>query len=159
MEKQLQLVRSEQLESMDVAKVTRKELQELLRETSPNCTVRERVASFQYSNLRQLLLPRNQEFLLWLTLQPDGFFMQAKEEKIKGEKTTGRVSSKQIGEELTTEWKKGEQDEESGSGEGDEGDKSLSSRADDVTRMWPLLCYELAISVDQEERLVQTQKR
>ena len=41
-----------------------------------------------------------------------------------------------------------------------EGDKNnQTAQAFDAPRMWPLLCFELSISVDQEERFMQAHKR
>ena len=150
MEHQLQARRLEGLSSIS----SREDLQHLLLETGPNCVVRERVASFQYEKLRQFLLPRHQEFLLWLFLQPHEFFNKAKELKASmANNKAGRVSSKQIGEELTNEAKK------SGKQNIEEEEDKVSSEASDLERMWPLLCFELLVSVDQEERLMQTQRR
>ena len=152
MEGELQKRRYEGLATVQ----SKEELQQLLHDTGPNCVVRERVASFQYEKLRQLLLPRHQEFLLWLTLQNDAFFSTAKNSKTGTSSVNnkaGRVSSKQIGEELMTEAKK------SGKQNIEEDEDKVSSEANDVERMWPLLCFELLVSVDQEERLVQTQRR
>lgn len=151
MEHALQERRAEELKSLS----SRQDLEELLRETGPNAVVRERVANFQYEKLRQLLLPRHEEFLLWLTLQQDPFFNTAKNAKAGlANNKAGRVSSKQIGEELTNEAKKsGKQNIE------EEDEEKVTSQAHDVERMWPLLCFELLVSVDQEERLTQTQRR
>ncbi len=152
MESELQNRRIEGLATVQ----SKQELQQLLHDTGPNCVVRERVASFQYEKLRQLLLPRHQEFLLWLTLQQDEFFSTAKNNKTATSSVNnkaGRVSSKQIGEELMNEAKKSQKQNI------EEEDDKVSSEANDFERMWPLLCFELLVSVDQEERLVQTQRR
>jgi hypothetical protein len=69
------------------------------------------------------------------------------------------VSSKQIGDELTNGWKT------DGKKKGKPDSQDLAERANptsralDAPRMWPLLCFELSISVDQEERLMQALKR
>jgi len=150
MEEQLQARRLQGLASVS----NKQDLQQLLQETGPNCVVREQVASFQYEKLRQLLLPRHHEFLLWLSLQQEGFFNAAKNSKTAvANNKAGRVSSKQIGEELTNEAKKGRKQNI------EEEDDKVSSEATDVERMWPLLCFELLVSVDQEERLIQAQGR
>lgn len=150
METELQKRRTEGLRDVQ----SKQDLEQLLHDTGPNCVVRERVASFQYERLRQLLLPRHQEFLLWLTLQQDAFFNMAKNKKTNmASNKAGRVSSKQIGEELTNETKKGRKQNI------EEEDDKVSSEANDVDRMWPLLCFELLVSVDQEERFVQAQRR
>ncbi len=46
----------------------------------PNCAVRTEVVEFLCSSLRQLFLPKYQQFLLWLTLQNETFFTAGKEE-------------------------------------------------------------------------------
>jgi hypothetical protein len=86
-------------------------------------------------------------------LQQDAFFNKAKNSKANlANNKAGRVSSKQIGEELTNEAKKSRKQNI------EEEDDKVSSAANDVERMWPLLCFELLVSVDQEERLTQTQR-
>jgi len=150
MEQELQERRLEALNAL----AGTEDLQQFLQETGPNSVVRERVASFQYEKLRQLLLPRYQEYLLWLSLQQDAFFNTAKNNKVNmANNKAGRVSSKQIGEELANEAKKSRKQNI------EEEDDKATSEADDVDRMWPLLCFELLVSVDQEERLIQAQKR
>ena len=76
--------------------------------------------------------------------------------------SSGRVSSKQIGDELTNGWKTEKPDgkKKSKADTPDIGERcNPTSRCLDAPRMWPLLCYELSISVDQEERLMQSIKR
>lgn len=65
-----------------------------------------------------------------------------------------RASSKQLGEEITNNWKSKEQSQIDVDGGG-----ALTCQGLDAPRMWPLLCYELSISVDQEERLLLAQKK
>lgn len=150
MEQQLEARRLEGMQHIS----TREDLQQLLDETGSNSVVRERVASFQYEKLRQLLLPRHQEYLLWLSLQQDAFFNAAKNNKANlASNKAGRVSSKQIGEELSNEAKKDQKQNI------EEEEDKVTSVANDVERMWPLFCFELLVSVDQEERLIQTQRR
>jgi len=82
---------------------------------------------------------------------------------------SAKISSKQVGDELTNGRKL-----ENGKmippppppsyaqqqQQGDSGEKSNSvAKAFDAARMWPLTCYELSISVDQEERFLQALKR
>lgn len=75
------------------------------------------------------------------------------------------MSSKQIGEEISNEFKKGAKknkgQETSGSNSPTpgEGKGYITAKAFDAAQMWPLLCYELSVSVDQEERLLQAQKK
>ena len=72
---------------------------------------------------------------------------------------TGKISSKQVGDELTNGRKL-----EDGTIEPPpvppEGEKSNQvADAFDAQRMWPLLCFELSVSVDQEDRILQAHKR
>jgi len=48
------------------------------------------------------------------------------------------MSSKQIGEEITNNERSA--------------NKPITTRSDELTRFWPLLCYELQFSADQEDR-------
>lgn len=59
--------------------------------------------------------------------------------------SSGRSSSKQIGEELF----KILQESEDG----------LECDADDLTKFWSMFCFEHSISVDQEDKLIQFYKR
>jgi hypothetical protein len=81
-------------------------------------------------------------------LQPEDFFTAKKEQqRLNNNSKSGRISSKQIGEELTSEFNKINADE----------DEKCSSN--DWSDIWPLYCFELLVSVDQEERLISAQKR
>ena len=66
-------------------------------------------------------------------------------------KTTGRVSSKQVGEDLTNGFK-----DKMAAGSNK---SSMSCHPNDRLQMWPLFCYELAVSLDQEEKLLQYLRR
>jgi hypothetical protein len=123
----------------------------------PNCTIRQNCTSFQFTALKQLMLPRYQVFILWLTLQQEGFFTAGKEEKIKVDPTKafGRLSSKQIGEEITTKWKKSLPKSLKDQNQYDEDERYMKAGPNEPMRFWPLLCFELSISVDQEEKLLQ----
>jgi hypothetical protein len=140
-------------------------------------SVRKDIVEFQYTTLSQYLLPRYQKFLLWLTLQPESFFLSGKEEYSKREAelslprgTSGKISSKQVGDDLTNgrklddgrfipappppSYAQPEQD--------DGNDKYVTTptaQAFDAARMWPLTCYELSVSVDQEDKFLQALKR
>jgi hypothetical protein len=154
MEDQLRAARRRELRALDGATVTRERLVQFLRETGCNIPVRERVISFQLEKLRQLVLPRHEEFLAWLTLQPDDFFTSLRDRRLNNNSNnnkTGRISSKQIGEELTSEF-----NNKLNNNNADE-DEKLSSV--DPSEIWPLYCFELLVSVDQEERLISAQKR
>jgi hypothetical protein len=73
--------------------------------------------------------------------------------------TSGKISSKQVGDELTNGRRL-----EDGTIEPPpttpDGEKIIqTAHAFDAPRMWPLLCFELSVSVDQEERFTQAHKR
>jgi bZIP transcription factor len=136
--------------------------------TGPCSEISRAVLDFQYTVLRQLILPRYHKALLWFTLQQESFFYAAKEEYANRENmlaraSSGKVSSKQIGDEMTngvagSSSKKRVTFEKSG--EGDKDDKpSLSPHANDGAKVWPLFCYELSFSVDQEDRFVAAHKK
>ena len=136
------------------------ELDILVAMTGPNCPVRRAVVDFQYTSLLQTLLPKYQKFLLWLTLHDSSYFGKGKEEHAAlcdrlgiVRVTTSKISSKQIGD----EWMNGRK--------GDNGkvlpNQSTISKANslDPGKLWPLLCFELSISVDQEDRFIKAHKR
>eukprot|EP00978_Attheya_sp_CCMP212_P011439 scaffold28221_cov59-Attheya_sp.AAC.10 len=68
-----------------------------------------------------------------------------------------RVSSKQIGEDLSNAWKS---EAKTGSCDQD-GNRTntLTCETSQATKFWPLVAYELSLSVDQEERLLIAHKR
>lgn len=134
----------------------RDQIRSILHGAGPNTEVKRAVIDFQCSLLRQTLLPRYQQFLLWTTLHPESWFMAGKEHHAKGDNgkpaarvTSGKISSKQVGETLSNA-RSSDEGEDSGDGE----KQGLSAKGDDPLRMWPLLCFELSISVDQEERFI-----
>ena len=141
----------------------------LIHSTSGGSRIAQATVEFQYNTLKQTLLPRYQKFLLWLTLHNEGFFTAGKDEyTLKDGKqvlrvSSGRVSSKQIGDELTNGWKTEKQPRGKKKTKADAAETAESSnptaRSLDAPRMWPLLCFELSISVDQEERMLQAMKR
>ncbi|CAJ1942652.1 unnamed protein product [Cylindrotheca closterium] len=121
-----------------------------LQSTGMNSKVRRSVLDFQYTTLKQTILPPYHKFLLWMTLHPDKFFTHARESHViqdtkKVRPPPGKLSSKQVGEELANI---------------DKGKTwSQSAQAVDKTRMWPLFCFELSVSVDQEEKMLHTLKK
>lgn len=133
------------------------ELYHILQATGPNSVIRQNAISFQYNTLRQTVLPNYRELILWLTAQQESFFTAGKEQRSKTEAGKGsnsaRVSSKQIGEEIYSAWKKKKR------GKSDNTEDSPRSAANEAARMWPLFCYEMSISVDQEEKMVAFHKR
>jgi hypothetical protein len=135
-----------------------------------NCEVQRAVIDFQYSKLKYMLLPRYQKFLLWLTLHEESWFLAAKEQHAKREANkqvirtaSGKISSKQVGEELTNGSKLDDgtfvppPQAPSANAAGEKANQT--ALAFDSLRMWPLLCFELSISVDQEERILLAHKR
>ena len=63
-------------------------------------------------------------------------------------KATGRMSSKQVGEECFTNQKQKLKKEGT--------IRTIpQSLADDAGQMWPLFCYDMSISVDQEDKIAQ----
>mmetsp|Transcript_12064 Transcript_12064/g.18510 ORF Transcript_12064/g.18510 Transcript_12064/m.18510 type:complete len:284 (-) Transcript_12064:255-1106(-) len=140
-------------------------IHETFTELGPNCLIRKEAISYQYAALEKLMLPKHQIFILWLTLQEGGFFTAGKEERAKTEGTNNRISSKQIGEELTNKWKGGTKKNKAKAGKGnttgntemidESGMSTLTARSNEPYRLWPLFSYDMSISVDQEERVVQ----
>ena len=140
----------------------------LIHSTSGGSRIAQATVEFQYNTLKQTLLPRYQKFLLWLTLHEEKFFTAGKDDYTQKDGkqvlrvSSGRVSSKQIGDELMNGWKteKPAGKKKSKADTPDIGELSNpTSRSLDAPRMWPLLCFELSISVDQEERMLQASKR
>lgn len=134
-----------------------------------NCEVQRAVIDFQYSKLKHTLLPRYHKFLLWLTLHPESWFSAAKEQHAKREASrqvvrtaSGKISSKQVGDELTNGSKLEDgtfvppPQAATANAAGEKANQT--SLAFDSLRMWPLLCFELSISVDQEERILLAHK-
>ena len=67
------------------------------------------------------------------------------EGSIKGTKALSRANSKQIGEDIFNKEKKSE--------------KGVISHAHDAPRMWPLLCHEVTMTMDQEDRISQAHEQ
>jgi hypothetical protein len=144
----------------------------IIRNTGPRSQISLTVTDFQYITLKQMLLPRYEKVLLWMSLHEESFFTAGKEEYVQREAgkqvsraATGRISSKQIGDEMTNS-PKGKPDAGPGlqdiaTSEDDyNGDRpNQTSYANDAPRYWPLFCYGLGFSVDQEDRFLAAQKR
>jgi hypothetical protein len=60
-------------------------LEHVIRETLPNSNVKQGTILFQYTTLKQALLPKYEEFILWLTLREEEFFTKGKDERTKAE--------------------------------------------------------------------------
>jgi hypothetical protein len=194
---ELNRCRHEGLSQLDEAmkdEYTYHNLVTIIRNTSASAYIM--VSDFQYNTLRQLILPRHIRFLLWLTMQNDQFFSTGKEEYVqrreenipkgstgKGGKgkpkaLIGRVSSKQVGEDVTKRAMKalmkntpdaaylmgpscpsnsnGETNVVgvSGGGGGGGNGGNVTSLAHDPHRMWPLFAYEIQFSVENEDRIL-----
>nr|BAK53454.1 bZIP transcription factor [Phaeodactylum tricornutum] len=141
----------------------------IVRNTGPYSQIAQAVLEFQYTLLKQLLLPRYQSMWHWFALQEEAFFTIGKEEYMKGDATkqaiktpAARISSKQIGEEMSSP----KEDQNIGPDLPIRGEESAdqpqpqrTAYANDAPRMWPLFCYEMSFSVDQEEKLTTAQKK
>lgn len=140
----------------------------IIRNTGPTSSINQSVLEFQYNTLRQRLLPRYQKFFTWLTVQEEQFFTAGKEAFLKREaqgknnsirSSAGRISSKQVGDDLTN-GPSHQLNQDSGPGifkseEEQTGENpNQTAYAGDLTRMWPLLCYDVSFSVDQEEKFL-----
>ena len=115
-------------------------------------STRKEIVEFQCNTLAQHLLPRYQKFFLWTLLQQPSYFMSGKEEHAKREFskkiTTGKISSKQLGEEISNGGKpKGKKNKEF---------NNQDAVVSESEKFWPLVCFELSISVEQEERFLET---
>eukprot|EP00978_Attheya_sp_CCMP212_P015729 scaffold40685_cov52-Attheya_sp.AAC.1 len=132
-------------------------LRTIIHNMGPNCTVRHSAAAFQYSALKQYILPKYQEYLLWLIQNDPSYLTAASDERTKGSKMLARVSSKQIGEDLPNAWKS---EAKTGSCDQD-GNRTntLTCETSQATKFWPLVAYELSLNVDQEEHLLIAHKR
>jgi len=149
----------------------------MIRTAGCNNDIVRAVVDFQHTALKQVVLPRYQKMLIWLSMQEESYFSAGKEEFARKDTaskqaraTTGKISSKQIGEEIANGGPF-VADETTTSGKQkkrvsfqDSTDKQLErpqlvSYANDAARVWPLLCFDLAFSVDQEDRFLAAQKR
>ncbi len=159
-----------ELETTTGDKFARDNLAAIFIGTGYNCELQRAVIDFQYSQLKQTLLPRYQKFLLWLTLHPESWFAAGKEQHTKREANklvirapSGKTSSKQVGDELTNGSKLEDgtfvppPQPATSNANGEKANQT--AQAFDSLRMWPLLCFELSISVDQEERILLAYKR
>ena len=119
----------------------------------PNCRLRIAATNFQYNALSRSLLPTHRRFLLWLSLQPPEFFTEAKDERAK---TSGRVSSKQVGEEISTASSNPGDKANNKSAKSKTSKKNVISALNNKTQyeVWPLFCWDMQVSVEQEERFV-----
>ena len=131
-------------------------LEYVLKGMGPKCQARSATANFQHNALQSQMLPNYREFILWLSTQHPSFLYTAKEERNNNDENVKKTSSsKQIGEELFG----GGKPKKSGKKYSDDDSPKvdLSAKSDDARRFWPMFCYDMSISVDQEERICQLQ--
>ncbi len=117
-------------------------------------STRKEISEFQYNTLVQHLLTRYQKIFLWTILQKQSYFLSGKEEHAKREFTkkitTGKISSKQLGEEISNGGKRRRR----------KGDREHQTACvSESEKFWPLVCFELSISVEQEEKFLEVQGR
>lgn len=128
-----------------------------MRESGPQSSIFQGVSDFHYTALKLDLLPPYQKFWLWISRQPEQFFLTGKQIYIQKRENVSmaRISSKQVGEELSKE--------SSGPPLHVEDENAIvpkhTSYAYHASRFWPMVCYEHQFSVDQEERFLALHKR
>ncbi len=133
--------------------------EQVVRYTSPFSPLTRAVTEFQYNRLRQVTLPGYHKFLLWCVSREDAFYTSAREQYVKRVGNSGganrssanKISSKQIGEELFNAGTKVEEKEDR--------QFPASSFTDDYEKTWPLICFEMKFSVDQEEKFMACRKK
>ena len=109
-----------------------KALEEMHQKFSPDCEERLAVLRFQFEELHELALPMHSQLLTWLLLQPDSFF------RSRRSSSSERASANKIGERMMA--------------------SGITTCGPDGD-LWPLLCHELSLTYEQEEKLRQFQKR
>eukprot|EP00968_Pinguiococcus_pyrenoidosus_P017989 scaffold1833_cov255-Pinguiococcus_pyrenoidosus.AAC.7 len=107
-------------------------LREVQNKFSVSCDERLAVMRFQFEELHSLALPVYSQLLTWILLQPDQFF------RSRRTNSSERASANKIGERMMAS-----------------GITTCGPDAD----LWPLLCHELSLTYEQEEKLRQFQKR
>lgn len=147
----------------------------------PSSQMMRSILDFQYNMLKQLTLPSHQKILLWLTLRDERFFVTGKEEYLakqqqqqqqqkpsdgstgQSTKPQGKISSKQLGDELfnggdkKSKKKRGQKKDGTDSDGGAKPNQSCS--AYDAAKAWPLFCFDMKLSVDQEEKFLNTHRQ
>jgi LPS O-antigen subunit length determinant protein (WzzB/FepE family) len=66
-------------------------LRTIVHDMGPNCTVRRSAAAFQYSALKQYILPKYQEYLLWLIQNDPSYLTAARDDRTKVRLFTGSI--------------------------------------------------------------------
>ena len=120
-------------------------LSSVIESTSSNLTIRRSVILHQHNRLRQAFLSMHNQCSVWLMMKSSQFFAdgcQASQKTVetKSSKALLRPNSKQVGEDIVNKEKTS--------------DGVVSSSSEDAPRMCPLLCHELTMTMDQEERAI-----
>jgi hypothetical protein len=155
---------------------TEERVGKIIRASGPSSRAMRAVVDFQYAQLSRLTLPSYQRMLFWLSLLEESFFQAGKEEYAKRQQalvqTDGnespsasktipvKVSSKQIGDEIfnggpsniTIPKKKRATNNDK------DDNPNPAAVVYDAARMWPLFCFELRFSVDQEDKFLSVHK-
>ena len=116
----------------------------------PDSAARLSVVEFQYRQFLSYMLPNFRRFLLWLSLQETSFFQDLKEE-FQHRKPNGRLSSRQIGEDIVAD-RTSETEKLTANGSGN--NNLPLTRNSSLYEIWPLFCLELAVGLDQEDRFL-----
>ncbi|KAL9191437.1 hypothetical protein ACHAXT_001143, partial [Thalassiosira profunda] len=126
-----------------------------LQKAGPNCNIRRAVIAHQFNFLRQALLSTHNRYSVWMMMHTPKLFTEPGKRRhetlpsspppTKSPKSSSsqRANSKLLGEELYAEEKKRAK-----------GKGMVTCSADDELRLWPLCCYEINMTMDQEERIV-----
>jgi len=127
------------------------ELTEILQSTGVNCPIRRAVIAHQYDFLRQSFFSSHSQFSVWLMRQSHRCFTASNclkpvplPDKDPSKKSTAgtRANSKMVGEKLF----EGEKEKNEG--------KEVTCKATDELLLWPLYCYEVGMTMEQEDRIV-----
>jgi len=127
------------------------ELTEILQSTGVNCPIRRAVIAHQYDFLRQSFFSGHSQFSVWLMRQPHSCFTASNHlkpmplpDKDPSKKSTAgtRANSKLVGEKLFGDEK-----------EKNDG-KGVTCEANNKLLLWPLYCYEVGMTMEQEDRIV-----
>jgi len=152
MEAGLNRKRSVQVQQwIEVGRQNNEELTEILQSTCVNSPIRRAVIAHQYDFLRQSFFSSHSQFSVWLMRQSHRCFTASNglkpvplPDKDPSKKSTAgtRANSKIVGEKLF----------ECGKEKSD--GKGVTCQANDELLLWPLYCYEVGITMEQEDRIV-----
>ncbi len=136
------------------------QLATIIDKTSVNCEIRRAVIAHQYHFLRQAFISTHNHFSIWLMMQSSRFFTEASSQQDVTLAKTGiaagsissgsesasktassRANSKQIGEDIYNEDRK-------------RGQGNVICHSNDRGKMWPLCCYEITMTMEQEDRVI-----